>query len=131
MVGVSSYPGAIDTFRNPTSSDSMATVSHSGQHTLMNDAIASVQATMGLLPKGVSATVKDRITNIDINDPLNNIPGRRTLGTDGTHPAAGNHRHALSSLGEIWAVIAPGIVPQVGQVLMYSSVFGVWFPTTL
>lgn len=60
----SSYPGALDALTNPTGSDSMATVSHAGQHTAANDAIEAMQAELGTNPRGASATVKARLDGL-------------------------------------------------------------------
>jgi len=41
------YPAAIDSFTNPTSSDSMATVPHDEQHANANDAIEAIETALG------------------------------------------------------------------------------------
>lgn len=56
----SSYPGGLDALTNPTGSDSMASVSHAGQHANANDAIEAIQAELGTDPAGASATVAAR-----------------------------------------------------------------------
>jgi hypothetical protein len=60
----SSYPASLDTFTDPVASDSMATVSHSTQHTHANDAVAAVQATLGINPQDGSATVAARLATM-------------------------------------------------------------------
>lgn len=57
----SSYPGALDTLTNPTSTDYQDTVDHAAQHANANDAIEAVQATLGVDPQGDAATVAARI----------------------------------------------------------------------
>jgi hypothetical protein len=61
----SSYPGALDSFTNPTSTDAMdasAALYHDVQHANANDAIEAVQAELGTDPAGGAATVKARLT---------------------------------------------------------------------
>jgi hypothetical protein len=59
----SSYPGALDSFTNPTATDSLndPTVPHATQHADANDAIEAIQATLGIDPQGTEATVDARI----------------------------------------------------------------------
>lgn len=59
------YPGALDALTNPTSTDNMATVSHSAQHTNANDAIEAIQAELGINPAGSEATVVARLDAAD------------------------------------------------------------------
>ena len=60
------YPGALDSFTNPTSTDTLnsATVPHADQHANANDAIEAIQATLGINPQGGSATVVARLNSI-------------------------------------------------------------------
>ena len=62
-----SYPGALDSFVNPTATDTLdsATVPHAAQHDNINDAMAAVQVTLGVNPQGGSATVVARLTALD------------------------------------------------------------------
>ena len=61
------YPGALDSFVNPTATDTLdsATVPHAAQHDNINDAMAAVQVTLGVNPQGGSATVVARLTAIE------------------------------------------------------------------
>ena len=61
-----SYPSGLDAFTNPTSTDTLdsVTVPHATQHININDAIEAVQAELGLLPKGAYATVRARLDNV-------------------------------------------------------------------
>lgn len=45
--GATNFPTSLDTLTNPSATDSVATVSHSGQHTNANDAIEAIQAKLG------------------------------------------------------------------------------------
>jgi hypothetical protein len=60
----SSYPGGLDSFTNPTSTDGMNSPSHSDQHADANDAIEAIQAELGTNPSGSFTTVKDRLDDI-------------------------------------------------------------------
>jgi hypothetical protein len=40
------FPSSVDSFTNPSSSDSMATVSHAGQHTDINDAVEAIETAL-------------------------------------------------------------------------------------
>jgi hypothetical protein len=57
------YPTTLDTFVNPTSTDTLdsATVPHAGQHDNINDAVLAIETELGTLPKGSFATVKARL----------------------------------------------------------------------
>ena len=57
------YPTTLDTFTNPTSTDTLdsATVPHAAQHDNINDAVLAIETELGTLPKGSFATVKDRL----------------------------------------------------------------------
>ena len=125
MAGLSFYPSSIDTFVTPTPSDSMRAVSHSAQHTKVNDCINSIQTTLGLVPRGSSASVSARLATIvdDSSNPL--VPSRRSVGTTATTAARGNHKHTLSGLT---GIVITG-TPSNGQVLQYSG--GVWRPVSL
>lgn len=61
------YPGALDSFTNPTANDTLnsATVPHADQHANANDAIEAIQATLGINPQGGSATVVARLNALD------------------------------------------------------------------
>ena len=44
------YPGSLDTFTNPTATDTLdsATVPHAGQHDNLNDAVLAVETALGV-----------------------------------------------------------------------------------
>jgi len=58
-----SYPSGLDTFVNPTSTDTLdsATVPHAGQHDNINDAVLAIETELGTSPKGTFASVKARL----------------------------------------------------------------------
>jgi hypothetical protein len=63
----SSFPGGLDSFTNPTATDTLdsATVPHADQHANANDAIEAIESTLGVNPQGSSATVVARLTTLD------------------------------------------------------------------
>src|SRR3990167_634999 len=46
--GATNFPTSLDTLTNPAGTDSVATVSHSGQHSNANDAIEALEAKLGI-----------------------------------------------------------------------------------
>ena len=60
------YPGALDSFVNPTDTDTLDTPPHDGQHTDSNDAMEAVQAELGLNPRGAFATVRARLDDLGV-----------------------------------------------------------------
>jgi hypothetical protein len=61
------YPGAIDNFTNPTSSDTLnsVTVPHATQHSDLNDAVEAIEAALGTNPEGGAADVSARIGDLE------------------------------------------------------------------
>lgn len=60
----SSYPGSLDSFTNPTSTDAMdasAALYHDTQHANVNDAVEAIQAELGTDPAGAFPAVKHAI----------------------------------------------------------------------
>lgn len=59
----SAYPGGLDSFTNPVSTDltNSVTVPHATQHSDLNDAVEAIQAELGIDPAGASATVVARL----------------------------------------------------------------------
>lgn len=62
----SSYPGALDSFTNPTSTDDLDTpgVLHDEQHANANDAIEAVQGELGVSPSGDFPSVAGRLAHL-------------------------------------------------------------------
>src|SRR3990167_745527 len=56
--GSTNFPSSLDTLTNPSGTDSVATVSHSGQHSNANDAIEALEAKLGT---GASTAVTNSI----------------------------------------------------------------------
>ena len=51
------FPTSLDSLTNPTTSDTLATVSHSGQHADANDAIEALQAKVGVDGSAVTTSL--------------------------------------------------------------------------
>lgn len=57
-LGATNFPTSLDSLTNPSGTDSVATVSHSGQHSNTNDAIEVIEAKLGIgASTAVSGTV--------------------------------------------------------------------------
>ena len=57
-LGATNFPTSLDSLTNPSGTDSVATVSHSGQHSNANDAIEVIEAKLGIgASTAVSGTV--------------------------------------------------------------------------
>jgi len=95
-----SYPGTLDNFVNPTSTDKLnsVTVPHHQQHADLNDAVEAIETVLGLSPAGSHLTVKDRIiaaeSSIATQSVLNGL-------TDVTISTA-NPGDVLRYNGSIW-----------------------------
>src|SRR3990167_5388153 len=46
--GATNFPSSLDSLTNPSGTDSVATVSHSGQHSNANDALEAIEAKVGI-----------------------------------------------------------------------------------
>jgi len=62
------YPNSLDALTNPTSGDQLSNPPHATQHADANNAIEAIEAELGTLPKGGSASVKDRLDTLDTTD---------------------------------------------------------------
>ena len=61
------FPGALDAFVNPSAANSMsdALVLHSTQHANLNDAVAALQAKIGVTASAVAGTLTKRIADVE------------------------------------------------------------------
>lgn len=59
-LGATNFPTSLDSLTNPGATDSVATVSHSGQHSNANDAIEALEAKLGI---GASTAVSNSVLN--------------------------------------------------------------------
>lgn len=69
------YPAALDNFINPSSTDTLnsVTVPHHQQHSDLNDAVEAIQTVMGINPAGSHLTVKDRMIAIESNVSIQSV----------------------------------------------------------
>jgi len=70
------YPGTIDTFTNPASTDTLASVDHAAQHDNINDAVKAVETTLGTNPQGSFSTVAARVASAE---SLTRIAGKNAI----------------------------------------------------
>lgn len=63
------YPTSKDTLVNPTSNDTLASVSHSGQHSNANDAIEALEDKVGVNSSSDSSSIDYKLTNTSSVDP--------------------------------------------------------------
>ena len=83
------YPGAIDTYTNPLSSEPMNAPSHAGQHANANDAVEAIETELGTDPSGSAATVKARLDGIEDGTRLGtNSVGAAQIANDSVDTAA-------------------------------------------
>lgn len=59
-----SFPGGLDALTNPSSGDTLASPSHSGQHANANDAIEALQAKVGVDGSAVTTSLDYKVRNI-------------------------------------------------------------------
>jgi len=90
----SSFPGGLDSFTNPTATDTLdsATVPHADQHSNANDAIEAIESTLGVNPQGGSATVVARLDDVDTS-----LTGKASTTHASTHGVAGSDPVAISA----------------------------------
>ena len=64
------FPGALDTFTNPSSTDLMnsGTVPHATQHADLNDAVEALEAKVGANSSGVATSFDYRIGVLEANE---------------------------------------------------------------
>jgi Phage tail fibre repeat len=100
------YPGALDSFVNPTATDTLdsATVPHAAQHDNINDAMAAVQVTLGVNPQGGSATVVARLTAIEnsVSGKVSSVSGTSPISvTSGTTPTVSIQSASTTQSGAV------------------------------
>lgn len=63
------YPTTLDTLTNPAATDSVATVSHSSQHSNVNDAVEALEAKVGVDSSAVTTSLDYKVKNAASVDP--------------------------------------------------------------
>jgi hypothetical protein len=66
----SSYPSGLDSFSTTRNDSTSMAATHAADHDNANDALNKIEAELGILPKGVDATVAARLDRLD-KPPLN------------------------------------------------------------
>lgn len=73
------FPTSLDSFVDPTPTSSEATISHSGQHSNANDAIAALEAKVGANGSAVTTTTDYKLSTIPAADKAVSKTGTETL----------------------------------------------------
>jgi hypothetical protein len=60
----SNFPTSLDNFTNPTSSNTLASPDHAGQHSDANDAIEALQAKVGVNSSIVTSTIDYKLAQL-------------------------------------------------------------------
>ena len=74
------FPTSLDDFANPSPTDSMETVSHSSQHSNLNDAVEALEVKIGINGSEDTSSFDYKIAQLftsigDINSALDTING--------------------------------------------------------
>ena len=132
------YPGAIDNYTNPSSSEPMNAPSHAGQHANANDAVEAIETELGTDPSGSAATVKARLDGIEDGSRIGSVAMLKSLidakgdllaGTANDTVArlpVGTNGHVLTAdsaqaAGVKWAAVGVPTGGAIGQVLAKAS----------
>lgn len=73
------FPTSLDSLTNPIGTDSMATVSHAGQHTNANDAIEALEAKVGINGSAVNTSFDFKLSTVATGDKAVSLTGTETL----------------------------------------------------
>lgn len=91
-----SYPTSLDSFTNPASSSLLTSPDHAQQHTDANNAIAALEAKVGVTGSAVTTTVDYKLTSASSVDP--------------------GHKHTSASLTDLSTIVPTGsILPYGGS----------------
>jgi hypothetical protein len=63
------FPSSIDSLANPTSTDTLSSVSHADQHANANDAIEALQTKVGADSSAVTSSIDYKLTNASSSNP--------------------------------------------------------------
>lgn len=73
------FPGSIDTFTNPISSNTLNSPDHAAQHANANDSIAALEAKVGVNSSAVTTTVDYKLSGVPASDKAASKTGTETL----------------------------------------------------
>lgn len=105
-----SFPTSLDSFTNPASGDSQATVNHATQHDNANDAIAALEAKVGVDSSAVATSLDYKVKSTSSVDPghkhtkLTNTDGVTILQAHGSSTSATNIGMGTTT-PQTWALI--------------------------
>lgn len=130
----STFPGAIDNFTDPLSNSSLASPSHAGQHSDLNDAVEKIETYMGLvkvIPTGATngtvaangtVTIGNAVSSVTVSGAFSSLyDNYRILINGGATSTNTNLTMTLGATATGYAQI--GIYSQltVGTVLTYND----------
>jgi hypothetical protein len=75
----STYPTSIDDFTNPATTSKMDVISHSGQHSDINDAVEALEAKVGADSSAVNTTHDYKLSGVSDGDKSVSLTGTETL----------------------------------------------------
>ena len=73
------FPTSLDTFINPTATDKVSVVSHSGQHTNINDAVTALEVKVGINGSLVQTTHDYKLSEVISGDKAVGLTATQTL----------------------------------------------------
>jgi hypothetical protein len=88
------YPTDLDNFTNPQPSDSMETVSHSSQHSDINDAVEAVQAKIGADDSPVQSSHDYKLSSITGSDKASSTSKDAEIDLNTTHRGSDGSDHS-------------------------------------
>ena len=91
------FPSSVDSFTNPTTSDTLASVSHSAQHSDVNDAVEALEAKVGVDSSTVSSSLDYRVAALEQTSGRRNFLYNGAMqvwqrSTSGTTTGADNYK---------------------------------------
>jgi len=97
----SNYPSALDSFVNPTTSDSLGSSGkeHTVQHEQVNTAVNKIESELGVNPKGSATSVAARLSNIEasITTAASTVSGASGTARNYTMQTLGVNRWRLTT----------------------------------
>lgn len=118
------FPINLDTFTNPTATDTLAVVSHSAQHVNINDAVSAIEAKVGKNSSAVTTSHDYKLSGVTGSDKAVSKTGTETL-TNKTFTAP-KINVGSDATGDMYYRDAGGILTRIsagtdGQILTYTS----------
>ena len=142
-MSTTSYPTEIDTFVNPTGTDSVKLVSHADQHSKANDAIKALQVKLGKDGSQDPATIENRLTTLknfvdnintsQVAESLTNLYFTNERAQDAVMSAiqAGQHGHIDITYDDLNNKISFAIAPEVVLTSALNNTLTDYLPTSV